>query len=201
LDSTTSVRLVLVSASPRRRELLRRLGLPFDVLPSHAAERWRAQDATELACENARRKVERSELWGNSGRLLIGADTIINYRNLAFGKPIGEESARRMLERLSGDVHDVITGVCLAGSSVTADPICVVAAAVTHVRFHELASEKIRAYLDTGEWAGKAGAYAIQERGSALVESVDGDFDNVVGLPITLIHGLLCQHFSHCRFL
>jgi septum formation protein len=201
LDNSSLVRLVLVSASPRRRDLLSRLGLPFDVLPSHAAERWRAQEATELACENARRKVERSELWGNSGNLLLGADTIIRYRHLVFGKPVGEESAKRMLETLSGGVHDVITGICLAGPSPSANDVTHVLAAVTHVRFHKLVPEQIREYLDTEEWQGKAGAYAIQDRGSALVESVDGDFDNVVGLPVTLIHGLLRQYFSHCRFL
>ena len=202
MDNPTSVRLTLVSASPRRRELLSRLGLPFDVLPSRAAERWRTADAAELACENARRKVERSECWGRADKLLLGADTIVHYRNLVFGKPAGEESAQRMLEMLSGKSHDVITGVCMAGPpAASGNPVQVTAAAITRVRFHEFTAVQIREYLDTGEWQGKAGAYAIQDRGSALVESIDGDFDNVVGLPVNLIHELLRQHFSHYRFL
>lgn len=193
----------MVSASPRRRELLARLRIPFDICPSGVSERWTAPDASALAVLNARRKVEGSVLYGSRSHLLLGADTIISFGDRIFGKPIGEVSARRMLTALSGRTHQVITGVCLSGPAADREDPCfsVAEAAVSHVRFRPLEKSEIDSYLASGEWDGKAGAYAIQESGHGLVESLDGDFNNVVGLPVTLIHDLLEQHFSHCRFL
>jgi septum formation protein len=192
-----------VSASPRRRELLARLGILFDVLPSEATELWSGRDNRALAILNATRKIERSPLHGDRSRVLLGADTIVALRDRLFGKPAGIESARRMLQALSGHQHDVITGVALTGPGPVphSPPIQVEASALTKVRFRDLTADEIQAYLATGEWSGKAGAYAIQDAGRDLVSAVNGDFDNVVGLPITLIHDLLSKHFGHCVFL
>jgi septum formation protein len=203
LDNTIPVRLTLVSASPRRRELLAGLHLPFDVIPSHASERWSASDSRALAILNARRKVEQSELFGDPARVLLGADTLISLRNRVFGKPAGEDSARRMLSVLSNGWHEVITGVCLSGPSAANPVVSMITTAidVSRVRFRKLDSKDIEAYIASGEWEGKAGAYAIQESGRDLVAELDGAFDNVVGLPVTLIHDLLRQHFGHCSFL
>lgn len=203
MDNLIAVRLTLVSASPRRRELLARLGHPFDIFPSGASERWTASDSRALAMLNAGRKVEKSEYFHDPARLLLGADTLISFGGRVFGKPAGVESARRMLQALSGLEHDVITGVTLSGPGAdTNQPIRTVAdAAVSRVRFRRLSSPEIEAYLATREWDGKAGAYAIQESGGGLVAELKGDFENVVGLPVTLIHDLIEQHFGHCRFL
>ena len=202
MDSLVTVRFTLVSASPRRYELLQRLGIPFDVVPSNAVERWAAADAVELAQINARRKVERSAHHRAPDRLLLGADTLIAFDGRLFGKPAGRESARRMLETLSGRCHEVITGVCVSGPAASSHEIVTVeSAARSHVQFRSLNPSDIESYLRSGEWAGKAGAYAIQDVGRALVEYLDGDYENVVGLPTELIHELLARHFRHCRFL
>ncbi|HEY3294333.1 MAG TPA: Maf family protein [bacterium] len=196
-------RLTLVSASPRRRELLARLGLPFDVCPSDAPELDTADDGRTLAVLNAELKVRQSPLVNDPARVLLGADTLIELDGRFLGKPDGLESARGMLAVLAGRTHDVITGVCLSGPAVSSDSpfIFVSSAAVSHVTFRALSFVDIQAYLDGGEWEGKAGAYAIQGEGQSLVSRLEGDFDNVVGLPTSLIHDLLSTHYSHCRFL
>lgn len=179
------------------------MGLPFDVQPSDVAERWCRPDPEDVVRHNACRKVERSRYYRDRSRVLLGADTIIAFDGGMFGKPAGRESARRMLSALSGRWHQVITGVRLSGphSSDRFDLCEIGAAAVTRVRFRDLSPSQIVGYLRSGEWQDKAGAYAIQGLGRALVDVVDGDFENVVGLPVHLIHGLLEEHFSHCRFL
>ena len=202
MAESVDVRLTLVSASPRRAELLQQLGVPFDIFPSQVSERWVAENGSELAIDNARRKVERSPLCGDRSRLLLGADTLIQTDSRILGKPAGPESARRMLQILSGRQHEVITGVCLAAPA--ADPqaplIWADAAAVSQVLFHGLSSDKIRSYIRSGEWEGKAGAYAIQGMAGEFVAYLNGEFDNVVGLPVQLIRDLLRQKFIHCRF-
>lgn len=151
---------------------------------------------------NAYRKVKRSAVFGDTKRILVGADTIIAYNGQVYGKPIGIESARRMLRNLSGKWHQVITGICLSGPDESGYRIIdTVSAAVSRVRFHQAEVTEIEDYLHSNEWYGKAGAYAIQGRGSAFVAQLDGDFENVVGLPIGLIHGFIEQRYRHCRFL
>ena len=195
------VRLTLVSASPRRAELLRRLSVPFDVIPSRAAEHWAGPDASTLAIENARRKVERSSRFGDRSRLLLGADTLLQVNSQLLGKPAGAVSASQMLEKLSGREHEVITGVYITGPSEAGEgpPIWAEASVSSVVRFHELSRNQIREYIDSGEWRDKAGAYAIQGLGQKFVAHLDGDFDNVVGLPVQVIHDLLIEKFVHFR--
>lgn len=197
------MRLTLLSASPRRRELLARLGIPFDVQPTHTAEIWTGSSGEELATANARRKVERSPLFGDRSRVLLGADTIIDLDGRFFGKPAGEESARRMLKAIAGRDHRVVTGYSLWGPTPSFDQreIWISAACVSRVTFRALTQAEIAAYIATGEWRGKAGAYAIQETGKMLVETLTGDFENVVGLPVSMVNDDLSQSFSHCRFL
>jgi septum formation protein len=202
LADLVSVRLTLVSASPRRRELLAKLGYPFDVNPSDVSERWLASDYRALATLNATSKIEGSPLFGDSSRLLLGADTIVVRKDRVFGKPAGIESARRMLVELSGHTHEVITGVSLSGPGPIPGlpPIRIEASALTIVHFRALTSQELDAYLEGEEWQGKAGAYAIQGVAGDFVSGIEGDFDNVVGLPTSQIHDLLSKHFSHCHF-
>ncbi|MBK6766947.1 MAG: septum formation protein Maf [bacterium] len=195
-----SVRLTLVSASPRRRELLGQLGIPFDVCPSHAAELWIAETPQQLAIANATRKAEKSKHATHSGRLLLAADTIIAFEDEIFAKPAGPDAALRMLSRLAGRWHHVITGHCLyysGGETATQ----AVEATTSEVRFCELTRSEMRHYLNSGEWVGKAGGYAIQGEAGKFVAELRGDRDNVIGLPVEAIKRSLGRHFSHCKFL
>lgn len=191
-----------MSASPRRQELLTKLGFPFDVAPSNAHERWVGDTVAEIAMLNAVRKVEGSVFYGNFERLLIGADTVIEFQNQVYGKPSGVTSAQRMLEMFSGNRHRVITGLCLATFTRAGKPeILIRDAAISEVEFHSLTKKDIRHYIVGDEWRGKAGAYAIQGNAGKFVKNVNGDYENVVGLPMTLLRERLGTDFSHCEFL
>jgi len=173
--------LVLASASPRREELLRSVGLAFEVVPSGVEETSGVEESPEeLAKRWATQKTLavsklRADKW------VLGADTIVVLEGTVFGKPDGPEEAASMLRRLSGRPHDVITGMCLvhyASRFTRADYVR------TEVRFRALSDAEIRAYVATGEVLDKAGAYGIQGMGAALVRSVHGSYTNVVGLPL-----------------
>lgn len=195
-------RLTLVSASPRRQQLLASLNIPFDVAPSNAHERWIGISPEELAKDNAERKVRASVFFGNCARVLIGADTIIHHNGQVLGKPAGEESARRMLEALSGCRHDVITAFCLVSFTKSGEIKRFHSEeVVSKVLFQELSRKTIRQYLQTDEWRGKAGAYAIQGEAGKFVLDVDGDYNNVVGLPIKQLQESIGTYFSDYRFL
>ncbi len=195
-------RLTLVSASPRRRELLARLGIPFDVAPSHAHEIWYGGSTEFIAEQNATRKVERSTQWGDRSRVFIGADTIVESEFGPIGKPYGPESARRMLELISGKRHRVVTGVCMAGyhGNSTNHPIVSTSSSLTVVRFRPLSARDISSYVRGGEWRGCAGAYAIQGAAGEFVHSWEGDYDNVVGLPLKLVKSIMTTYFGQIEF-
>ena len=149
---------------------------------------------------NAEKKVRRSDFFGSHDRLLVGADTIVALGNMIFGKPAGRNSAERMLRELTGKTHRVITGLCLSGPGTddqTSTDIRL-ESAVSYVTFNTLNDSTIRTYLSSGEWEGKAGAYAIQGEGRSLVAAFDGDYDNIVGLPLKLLHASISKYFSHC---
>lgn len=189
--------MTLVSASPRRKDLLEQLNFPFDIAPSHAHERWVGGTAEGIAILNAERKVFASEHFGKCNRILLGADTIVKVGGRVFGKPAGIESARRMLEALSGWRHEVITAFCL--TSFTSDGSTAQTwseAVVSKVLFQELTVKTISAYLESNEWRGKAGAYAIQGVAQKFVAEVTGDYDNIVGLPVSFIGERLGTVFS-----
>ncbi len=195
-------RLTLVSASPRRQQLLSRLNIPFDIAPSNAHERWTGNSPEDVAKDNAERKVLASEFYCKPGRVLLGADTIIHHNGQVFGKPAGAESARRMLETLSGWRHDVITAFCLMSFTKSGRVEHFYSeAVVSKVLFQLLSRREIRKYLLTDEWRGKAGAYAIQGEAGKFVLDVEGDFDNVVGLPLSRLRESIGTHFSDYKFL
>lgn len=173
--------LVLASASPRRRELLNEMGVEFTVQTSSVDESAIAADhprtfALRAAYAKARDVADHleEETW------VLAADTVVTRKMMLYGKPLDERDARRMLAELSGDTHQVITGVALAqaGSMKT-----FLRAETTQVTFRELMPPEIEAYLATGEPFDKAGAYGIQGEGGGLVARIDGDYFNVVGLP------------------
>ncbi|MCL1952015.1 MAG: Maf family protein [Oscillospiraceae bacterium] len=170
---------ILASASPRRRELLALLGIPFEVHAPHVDERidpaWdAAQAARALAGQKAAAAAERFP-----GDYIIAADTVVEIGGALLGKPVDAADAARMLRLLSGREHRVVTGVCLR-----LDQAERVFSQETRVRFYALDEDEIAAYVRTGEPMDKAGAYGIQGRGALLVEGIAGDYFNVVGLPV-----------------
>ena len=174
--------IILASQSPRRRELIAELGVPFvfaspdadETVPEGTAPR----DAAMLA---ARRKAEAARSMPESaGRVIVSADTIVVVDGVIYGKPIDAIDATAMLCKLSGREHQVMTGVCVILPDGTCDSFC----EVSDVRFYRLTDREITDYIVTGEPMDKAGAYGIQGVGKMLVEGITGDYYNVVGLPI-----------------
>ena len=165
--------LVLASRSPQRRAILEQLGAEFRV-EAPDVEELTGGDARRLVTENALRKARAVQ-----GERVLGVDTAVVLDGRVFGKPADEREAETFLRRLSGRGHEVWSGVALRerGTERTAT-------AVTRVRFRLLEQGDLDWYLATGEWRDRAGGYAIQGRGAALVAGIEGDYSNVVGLPI-----------------
>jgi len=176
-------KLVLASRSPQRRAILESLGVAFEVRPVDVLEEDEGAPAA-VAAENALRKALAGK--ARPEEVVLGVDTIVVTGLEIWGKPPNEEAARETLRRLAGRTHRVISGVALVdeGGAVRADE------AVTEVTFRTLDDAMIEWYLGSGEWDGRAGGYAIQGRGGALVERIDGDYLNVVGLPVGTLLGL-----------
>jgi septum formation protein len=183
--------LLLASTSPQRRAILQQLGIPFDVIaPRYEEHDPPEADAEELVTSHALGKV-RSVAAEAAGRPVLGVDTTVVLGGRIYGKAASTGDAERMLDELSGRTHAVVSGLCLATSAWE-----VVAAVATRVTFRKLTPRELGWYVASGEWEGRAGAYAIQGRGGALVERVEGDYLNVVGLPATLLVHLLAEHFA-----
>ena len=174
-------RIILASASPRRSELLRSLGVEFDVIPSKAEELHdESMDARKLCELNAERKA--SEVAHRFPQaVVLGADTLVALGSKLYGKPADLTVAKKMLRELSGRTHEVITGMCLMnlafGHHSTFHQ-------VTLVAFKQLTASVIESYVSLVEVLDKAGAYGIQERGEMLVERIEGSYSNVMGLPV-----------------
>jgi septum formation protein len=182
-------RLTLASASPRRREILASLGIPFDVVIPDVEELTDGAPE-EVVVENARRKAAAGRQAGED-TLTLGVDTEVILAGRLLGKASDRTEARRRLEALSGRTHTVLSGVVLYGASPPdAEPAERSGVARSEVTFRELDETTLETYLASGEWRDRAGAYAIQGLGSILIERVEGDFSNVVGLPVTLLLAL-----------
>lgn len=185
--------LILASASPRRREILRQAGYRFTALePPHTGESFFGDDPGEAVCRIAREKARAaSAAWdGGADALFLTADTVVILEGAVLGKPVGEEEAVSMLLRLAGRWHSVWTGVCLWGGGRT-----VSFAQQTRVRMIPRNDAWIRAYVRTGEPLDKAGAYGIQGKGAALVEQIRGEYLNVVGLPLVRLARILWEDY------
>jgi septum formation protein len=178
---------VLASASPRRAELLRRLAVPFEVIPSGLEEAWPPESAREAVKALALAKA-RSVALRLPAALVLAADTVVVVEGAVFGKPESAEDARRMLRALRGREHEVITGVALVETPAGREAAIAVA---TRVLMRAYTEAEIDAYIASGEPFGKAGAYAIQGAGGGLVAHVEGCYTNVVGLPLTTTRRLL----------
>ncbi|HEV2979873.1 MAG TPA: Maf family protein [Solirubrobacteraceae bacterium] len=196
-EETARARLVLASASPQRRAILESLGLDFTVRPAHVDELERG-DAAQVALHNALQKARAGGAHVNSAPaahdVVLGCDTVVWLDGQIHGKPADERAARATLRALSGNTHIVVSGVAVLGAG---EPRTAVAR--TAVTFRWLSDELLDWYLSSAEWRGRAGGYAIQGAGAALVRSVDGDFYNVVGLPLVSLLDIYPQLLSFHR--
>ncbi len=175
------VPLVLASASPRRRDLLRALGVPFSVQAADVDELNGVPHDPEAHCRVVAERKARAVMDPARDLVVLAADTIVVVDGRILGKPSDDADAIRMLRELSGRTHTVMTAVCVARAARGLLHQRVVS---THVRFRSLTDDEIRRYVASGEPLGKAGAYAIQGLGALLVAGIDGDYSNVVGLPL-----------------
>ncbi len=183
--------LVLASTSPQRRAILEQLGLPFDVVtPRYEEHDASGAAAADLVRTHAREKA-RSVAADAGARPVVGVDTAVVLAGEVFGKPTNAGDAERMLERLSGQTHVVLSGLCVvtpAWEELVHEG--------THVTFRPLTPRDLASYVASGEWEGRAGAYAIQGRGAALVKRIEGDYLNVVGLPAAALVRILAERFA-----
>lgn len=178
--------LVLASASPRRQELLRNAGIAFDVQPADIPEDPLPGETAKNCAERLAREKAQAIAQKRPGAAVLGADTVVVVDDQTLGKPVDASDAARMLGLLSGRVHQVITGVCLlAGGN------CSVASETTSVTMSEISADEISGYIASGEPMDKAGAYAIQGIAARWIPRIEGDYSNVVGLPVALVFRML----------
>jgi len=173
--------LVLASISPRRRAILKQIGIPFESAGSMIEETlYEGMQPADIACQMAVRKVESVQNIYNN-RWILGADTIVVSNKKIFGKPKDSIECQEILHSLKGKTHKVITGFCIHDPGRKKVHL---EAVMTKVKIKELSEIEIEAYIKTGEPFGKAGAYAIQGIGSFMIEQINGSYTNVVGLPV-----------------
>jgi septum formation protein len=190
-------KLILASASPRRRELLAQAGYRFEVQASAVPESRRPQEdavcfATRLAREKAEQVFARRQAAGETLDIVLGADTVVVCDAEVMGKPADAADAERMLRLLSGRTHQVVTGVAVVwGTGLDSGPAVEVAAELTQVTMRTLSPEEVSRYVAGGEPMDKAGAYAIQGYAARWIPRISGCYFNVVGLPLALVSSLL----------
>lgn len=188
------VDFILASASPRRKELLTQIGIPFTVQVSTCEEKISTTVPADVVCELSRQKAE--DVFGksgNQGKFIIGADTIVAYEGKILGKPKSEEEACKMLSLLSGNTHEVYTGVTFCYEMDGAPKVHTFYER-TEVTFYPMSEKEIADYVATKDPLDKAGAYGIQGSCAAYIKGIRGDYNNVVGLPI----GRLYQELKEC---
>ena len=188
MDSSAHLheKIWLASKSPRRAEILQAVGWPFEIMLAGIDEARRPSEAADNYVKRLAREKAMAIMDRIDAGLVLGADTVVVVDGEILGQPKNEEDARRMLKLLSGKWHEVLTGVALIRAGEGFDSA--VEYQRTRVKFAEISDEEINSYLATGEPMDKAGAYAIQGRAALFIEAIDGDYFNIVGLPIRLIY-------------
>ena len=192
--------IILASQSPRRKELLEQIGLEFEICPAKGEEIITKSIPEEVVMELSKQKAEEiaamvssfgeahQDITTPSDILVIGADTVVAYDGKILGKPVDEADAKRTLMMLSGNTHSVFTGVTLVLIDKSGRAGEIVFYEKTDVKMHEISEVEIDRYIASGEPMDKAGSYGIQGKGAIYIEKIDGDYNNVVGLPITRIY-------------
>lgn len=186
-------RMILASSSPRRIELLKEIMEDFEVYPSDVDEENITEKNPAVFAVRAAEKKAKAVGEKFPGAVVIGADTIVVYENRIYGKPKNHDEAREMLKTLSDRSHQVITGVAIYKNSAPALPLVATGYEVTEVIFKKLTDEEIENYLAGYEVLDKAGSYAIQDIEEAFIEKINGDYDNVVGLPVGKLKKMLAK--------
>ena len=171
--------IILASASPRRKEILELADLKFDVMPSDAQEITTKTAPNEGVMELASIKAKDIYKKSEKQSMIVGADTVVAYQGQILGKPTDKADAKRMLTMLSGQTHEVYTGVCVIEDGKTKTFY-----EETKVTFYEISDEQINHYIKTGEPMDKAGSYGIQGKAAVFIKGIEGDYYNVVGFPI-----------------
>ncbi len=186
-------KIILASASPRRKEILSNLGLSFEVICSETEEKVDGELPPHLIVQELAMLKGADVASKTKDGIVISADTIVYFDKRILGKPENELGAKKMLEMLSGNVHEVYTGICVTdganGKSISDFE-------VTKVKFRTMTEEEIDRYIATGEPMDKAGSYGIQGKGCLFVEKIDGDYLNVVGLPAVKLAAILREEFN-----
>ncbi|WP_096153191.1 MULTISPECIES: Maf family protein [Bacillus] len=172
-------RLILASGSPRRKELLEQINLSFEIIASKVEETFDPKESPENIAMSLASQKASDVFTQNQDSIVIGADTIVVFNNEILGKPNDEEDAFRMLKKLSGQTHHVITGVAIISSEKEK-----IFYEKTTVTFYELTEKELKDYIASKEPMDKAGSYGIQQLGALFVQKIDGDYFSVVGLPI-----------------
>ena len=210
MSESIKKRIILGSASPRRRELLEQIGIEFEIVVSDAREHYKStrpedivrelalMKAEHVAKEVERREKERAEQASIPGLdtgeahlrnvVILGADTIVVLDGQILGKPSDEEAAFSMLKSLQGRMHQVYTGVAVLNFDGSGSLRTISHAEETKVYVHEMTDEEIRRYIAAGESMDKAGAYGVQGRFAAYIDRIEGDYYNVVGLPVAYLY-------------
>lgn len=183
------MKLILASGSPRRKELLEQIGLEFEIITSNADENTDAVKPDDLVCDLSRLKAmavfeQMSKKQENKDYAVIGADTIVYFDSSVYGKPVDEHMAYDMIKSLSGNIHQVYTGVTV----VCSDGRIVSFAEKTDVEICSMSEDEIWTYIRSGDPFDKAGAYGIQGSFAAFVKGIRGDYNNVVGLPVSRLY-------------
>lgn len=187
--------LILASKSPRRREILHQMGIPFIVSAVEIDETVHYRKSVRLSVMNvARQKAEEAASAFSNG-LVLGVDTVVSFNGRVLGKPENAEQARSYLRMLSGNQHEVLSGITVYDTGMG---IGRSECSVSTVQFSKMSADEIDSYIDGGEWADKAGAYAIQGRAALHILSIEGSYHNIVGLPVEKLYTLL-KGFTYFR--
>lgn len=184
--------IILASASPRRRELLGTVGIPFSVCPSQGEEQIRGSSPKEVVEELSEQKAREVFLKTSGEVLVIGADTVVAAEGNILGKPKNRKEAIQMLKKLQGASHEVYTGVTILSRDENGEQQKTFHV-MTAVEFYPMSEEEIESYVETGEPMDKAGAYGIQGKAGIFVKEIRGDYNNVVGLPVARLYQELKQ--------
>ncbi len=187
--------IILASSSPRRQEILKRLGIPYTVVIPDCNEIMPEKgNPEELAELNAMKKLSAAMKLSKkeiTAKWILSADTLISQDGKIFGKPADRDSAYSMLETFSGKEHEIITALCFFGSGTHYVSTKI---SRTKVFFADLSGDTIDKYLETGEWQGAAGAYKIQGLAACFIKRIDGSYSGAVGLPVDLLYEVLLEH-------
>lgn len=185
----TNKRIILASQSPRRHELIKKLNIEFDVILPTFEEKLSSDDYSDEIIKNLSLSKALSVLENKiSNSLVISADTVVVFENKIFGKPTDEKHAKKMLQKLSGNIHVVVTSVSVIDSDTKKS---ITKLTKTFVTFQKLSDELIDKYIKEKRPLDKAGAYGIQEMGEEFIKNVDGELDNVIGLPTKTLKNIL----------